>query len=273
MKKRLLAFALVLVMVLGLAACGKDKGDPNEIIIGDYTAYYTRSEFVTDYDGDDAIAIYLDFTNNSDEDASFIWSLYYTAKQNDVELEQATVFLSEDSFETLFDTSMEDVAPGETLEVALTYKLPDKTAPVEIDFSDLFDKETDHLTIDPATVGAESASAPAGDTAEGDAVTYKAASMITEGEELGEEMLSMMGDCYVTFNGDGTAVMDLFDEVFALDYDGEEFTMMGVSFADYTLDGDTLTFEMEGMEFVLTKTDEAYEVPAVTETPEDFEEE
>jgi len=273
MKKRVLALALVLVMVLGLAACGKDKGDPNEIIIGDYTAYYTRSEFVTDYDGDDAIAIYLDFTNNSDEVASFIWSLYYTAKQNDVELEQATVFLSEDSFETLFDTSMEDVAPGETLEVALTYKLADKTAPVEIEFSDLFERETDHLTIDPATVGAESASAPAGDAAEGDAVTYKATSMITEGEELGEEMLSMMGDCYVTFHGDGTAVMDLFDEVFALDYDGEEFTMMGVSFADYTLDGDTLTFEMEGMEFVLTKTDEAYEVPAVTETPEDFEEE
>ena len=148
-----------------------------------------------------------------------------------------------------------------------------KTAPVEIDFSDLFDKEKDHLTIDPATVGAESTSAPAGDTADGDAVTYKATSVIAEGEELGEDMLSMMGDCYVTLKNDGTAVMDLFDEVFALDYDGTEFTMMGVTFADYTLDGDTLTFEMEGMEFVLTKTDEAYEVPAVTETPEDFEEE
>lgn len=273
MKKRLLALALVLVMVLGLAACGKDKGDPNEIIIGDYTAYYTRSEFVTDYDGDDAIAIYFDFTNNSDENASFIWSMYYTVKQNDAELEQATVFLSEDSFDTLFDTTMEDVAPGETLEVALTYKLADKTAPVEIDFSDLFDKEKDHLTIDPATVGAESTSAPAGDTADGDAVTYKATSMIAEGEELGEDMLSMMGDCYVTLKNDGTAVMDLFDEVFALNYDGTEFTMMGATFAGYTLDGDTLTIEMEGMELVLTKTDEAYEVPTVTETPEDFEEE
>ncbi len=108
MKKRLLALVLVLVMVLGLAACGKDKGDPNEIIIGDYTAYYTRSEFVTDYDGDDAIAIYFDFTNNSDENASFIWSMYYTVKQNDAELEQATVFLSEDSFDTLFDATLLD---------------------------------------------------------------------------------------------------------------------------------------------------------------------
>ena len=160
MKKRLLALALVLVMVLGLAACGKDKGDPNEIVIGDYTAYYTHSEFVTDYDGDDAIAIYFDFTNNSDEDASFLWSMYYTLTQNGAEMEQATVFLSEDSFDTLFDAAMEDVAPGEMLEVALTYKLADKTAPVEIDFSDLFDKEKDHLTIDLATIGAEEAAAP-----------------------------------------------------------------------------------------------------------------
>ena len=79
MKKRMLALLLALIMVLGLAACGgKDKGDPNEIVIGDYTAYYTHSEFVTDFDGDDAIAIYFDFTNNSDEDASFLWSMYYT---------------------------------------------------------------------------------------------------------------------------------------------------------------------------------------------------
>lgn len=141
MKKRLLALALALIMVLGLAACGKDQGDPNEIVIGDYTAYYTRSEFVTDFDGDDAIAIYFDFTNNSDEAASFLWSMYYTPTQNGAEMEQATVFLSEDSFDTLFDASMEDVAPGETLEVALTYKLADKESPIEIEFTDLFDKE------------------------------------------------------------------------------------------------------------------------------------
>ena len=269
MKKRLLALALVLVMVLGLAACGKDKGDPNEIVIGDYTAYYTGAKIVEDSDGDDAIAIFFDFTNNSDEAASFIWSLFYTPKQNGTEMEQATVFLSEDSLETLFDTTMEEVAPGETLEVALAYKLADKEHPVEIDFADLFDKEKDHLTIDLATVGTENNS---GAAATGDAVTYKAISMNVEGEELGEDMLSMMGDCYVTFNGDGTAVMDMFDDVFQVDYDGEQFTMMGVPFSAYTIEDDTLTFDMEGAEIVLTKTDEDYEVPDVTMDPEGNEE-
>ncbi|MBQ9967625.1 MAG: DUF5067 domain-containing protein [Oscillospiraceae bacterium] len=274
MKKKLLALVLVLVMVLGLAACGdKDKGDPNEIVIGDYTAYYTHSEFVTDYDGDDAIAIYFDFTNNSDEDASFLWSMYYTLTQNGAEMEQATVFLSEDSFDTLFDTAMEDVAPGEMLEVALTYKLADKEAPIEIEFTDLFDSEKEHLTIDLATVGAAGNAAPTEETENGDAVTYKAISMNAGGEELGEDMLALMGDCYVTFNSDGTAVMDMFDDVFMLDYDGEQFTMMGVPFSDYTIEGDTLTFDMEGAEVVLTVTEEAYEVPAVTMGVEDAEEE
>lgn len=274
MKKRMLALALALIMVLGLAACGgKDKGDPNEIVIGDYTAYYTHSEFVTDFDGDDAIAIYFDFTNNSDEDASFLWSMYYTLTQNGAEMEQATVFLSEDSFDTLFDTAMEDVAPGQMLEVALTYKLADKEAPIEIEFTDLFDSEKEHLTIDLATVGTEGDTAPAEKTETGDAVTYKAISMNADGEELGEDMLALMGDCYVTFNSDGTAVMDMFDDVFMLDYDGAQFTMMGVPFSDYTIEGDTLTFDMEGMEVVLTVTEEAYEVPAVTMGVEDTEEE
>ena len=161
MKKRILALILALVMVSSFAACGgkgkgKDKGDPNEIVIGDYTAYYTHSEIVTDYDGDDAIAIYFDFTNNSDENASFLWSMFYTLKQNDVEMEQATVFLSEDSFETLFDSVMEEVAPGETKEVALSYKLADAEAPIEIEFTDLVENEKDHLTIDLAAVGTTS---------------------------------------------------------------------------------------------------------------------
>lgn len=184
MKKRLLALALVLVMVLGLAACGKDKGDPNEIVIGDYTAYYTGAKVVEDSDGDDAIAIFFDFTNNSEEAASFLWSMYYKATQNGTELEDCTVFLSEDSFDTLFDSSMEDVAPGETLEVALTYKLADPAAAVEIDFSDLFDKEKDHLTIDMATV--KPADAAPAEEAEETEETEEEAEEPAEGDKGGK---------------------------------------------------------------------------------------
>ena len=40
------------------------------------------------------------------------------------------------------------VAPGESLEVKMTYKLNDKTTPVEINFSSLYEDITDSLTID-----------------------------------------------------------------------------------------------------------------------------
>ena len=234
MKKRMLALALALIMVLGLAACGKDKGDPNEIVIGDYTAYYTHSEFVTDFDGDDAIAIYFDFTNNSDEDASFLWSMYYTLTQNGAEMEQATVFLSEDSFETLFDAAMEDVAPGEMLEVALTYKLADKEAPIEIEFTDLFDSEKEHLTIDLATVGAEGTAAPEKDADQetpqaektddptelsywaGDYYGWWVIDSVWEGEGFEE---GDWWDCCATIelDADGTGTMTLWDETLPKD--------------------------------------------------------
>lgn len=229
MKKKLLALALVLVMVLGLAACGKDKGDPNEIVIGDYTAYYTGAKIVEDSDGDDAIAIFFDFTNNSDEAASFLWSMYYKATQNGTELEDCTVFLSEDSFDTLFDSSMEDVAPGETLEVALTYKLADPAAAVEIEFTDLFESEKDHLTVDLATIGAEETAAPEKDAAPenpqtektddptelsywaGDYYGWWVIDSVWEGEDFEE---GDWWDCCATIelDEDGTGTMILWDE-------------------------------------------------------------
>ena len=290
MNRKILAIALVLLMLLGLVACSKDEGDPNEIVIGDYTAYYTGSKILTDYDGDEAIAMYFDFTNNSKEDASFIWTMFYTVTQNGTEMEQATVFLSEDSFETLFDTTMEDVAPGATLEVVLTYKIKDKTTPVEIEFSDLLDNHKDKLTIDPSTVPAGEVSAPAEEPeeepeepaeepeepadavilpADGDNAVYKATAMIAEGTEMGADILEMMGDFYAVLRGDGTAVLDMFDSVLEMEYDGTEFTLSGVSFAPYTLDGDTMTIDLEGTEFILTLTDEPYEIPDATEIPDD----
>lgn len=127
-------------MIFSFAACegtGKDE-DPNLIKISDYQAVYKGSEIVKYSDGNDALVATYDYTNNSKEAQSFEWSMYYTLTQGDTELEYTTIFVSEDSFDTL----------GESLEVKMTYKLNDLTTPVEIKFSDLLESDTDSLTID-----------------------------------------------------------------------------------------------------------------------------
>lgn len=148
--KKLTAIVLTAIMIFSFAACGgagKDE-DPNLIKIGEYQAVYKGSEIVKDNDGNDALVATYDYTNNSKEAQSFEWSMFYTVTQGDSELEYTTVFVDEESYDMLDESTRRDVAPGESLEVKMTYKLNDLTTPVEIKFSDLLESETDSLTID-----------------------------------------------------------------------------------------------------------------------------
>ena len=151
MKKKILALLLALIMVLSLVACGdkEEKNEnPNLITIGDHQALFTGAYITKDYDGDDAIVISLTYTNNSEETNSFMWAMFYSPMQGGAVLSNSTIFKSADSYEYIGEENMDDVAPGSSLEVALTYKLNNNTDPVIISFSDLLDEETGELTID-----------------------------------------------------------------------------------------------------------------------------
>lgn len=151
--KKVLSLILAVFFMCSLTACGEDtKGSDNLLEIGDYLATYKSSKIVKDSDGNDAIAITYDYTNNSDAAQSFNWAFYTDIKQGESNLEFAVVFASEDSYDMLDDAMGTEVQPGETLEVTTTYKLKDLTTPVVVEFSDLFDENTDSLTIDMSTV-------------------------------------------------------------------------------------------------------------------------
>ena len=65
-KLRILSALLAVLLLLGLAACGKaEPSDPNKIKIGPYELFYKGAKIMTDYDGNDAIVVTLDYTNNS----------------------------------------------------------------------------------------------------------------------------------------------------------------------------------------------------------------
>ena len=276
--KRVLALLLVLVMVLGLAACGKDKKieNPNLIEIGEHQALYKGAWITTDYDGDDAIVIPLTYTNNSKETASFLWSMFYTGLQGGIEMEIATIFVSADSYETLSEGTMTDVAAGGSLDLNLTYKLKNLTDPVVIEFSDLMDKETGKLEIDvtklevkpapdaeEAPAEPETPDAPEAPAADGP-VTYKLISFEAGGQEMGPDMVEMMGGGYIIFDGDGNGTFALFGDVFPITYDGSS---LGTPDGDlpYTVTADGMEFTMGDSTFVLEVTDETPELIA----PED----
>ena len=165
-KTKLLCLLLAMLMLLSsLTACGKDKAkDSNLIKLGDYELLYKGACIMTDSDGNDAIVLTLDFTNNGKDNASYLWSVDETVMQNGVELEVATVFTDYDTFETVIDGQFTEIAPGTTLEVKTAYVLKDAAAKVEATFEQLFGKKNGTITIDPSTLSREASADSTGST-------------------------------------------------------------------------------------------------------------
>lgn len=138
-KTKLLCLILAALMLLsGLTACGKDKEgkDSNLIKLGDYELLYKGACIMEDSDGNDAIVLTLDFTNNSKENASYLWSVDETVMQNGVELEAASIITDYENLETVVSDQFTDVAPGATLEVRTAFVLKDTTSEVKATFEE-----------------------------------------------------------------------------------------------------------------------------------------
>ena len=156
-KKRILSLILSAVMLLGLAACGKGKGDSSVMKLGDYELVYKDACIMEDYIGNDAIVMTLDFTNNSKETTPYVWSIVETVTQDGEELEFATVYTNLEAYEEVIDGQFSDVAPGETIEIRTAFVLKDTTSEVEAVFSELLGNKEGKITIDPSTLSRETA--------------------------------------------------------------------------------------------------------------------
>ena len=160
-KTKLLCLILAALMLLsGLTACGKDKEgkDSNLIKLGDYELLYKGACIMEDSDGNDAIVLTLDFTNNSKENASYLWSVDETVMQNGVELEAASIITDYENLETVVSDQFTDVAPGATLEVRTAFVLKDTTSEVKATFEEFLGSKKGTITVDPATLSRETVS-------------------------------------------------------------------------------------------------------------------
>ena len=184
---RLLCLLLAALMLLTLTACGdKEPADPNLIKIGDYTVLYKNAAIMTDDEGQDAIVLTLDYTNGSKEDAAFWIAVFEKAMQNGVQLDTALVYPDPNSYVSITDDKFTEVAPGTTFEVHTSFVLRDTTTPVEIKFSDLFEKKGGTITIDPTTLKRESPQeeAPAAEPAANEDAAAEAAAPVLTGDPL-----------------------------------------------------------------------------------------
>lgn len=145
------------VMVMVCMYCGGDEvgtdaavccSDSNKAVLGEYEAKITGYEIMEDYDGDNAIVITYDFTNNGKEAESFKWAVTERLFQEGEELEYASIFLSEDSLDMLDENVTKEIKPGRTLQVRTAHKLDSVEKPVILHLTDLFRQEVFKKELD-----------------------------------------------------------------------------------------------------------------------------
>ena len=160
-RRKLFCLLLAAVMLFSLAACGKGEDetkDPNLLTVGEFELHYKGASIMKDREGNDALVLTLDFTNNSEETTDYFWAIYETVMQNDTELETAVVYLNEETLEAVDDSQYQNVAPGATFEVQTAYELIDTAGEVEVTFEEMEGDKNDSITIDLSSVSRESAS-------------------------------------------------------------------------------------------------------------------
>lgn len=162
MKKRIrkiLCLLLAAVLLLSLAACGKDKEqaeteatEPTKITdpiqLGDYQVVYKGATIQKDLSGKDALVLVVEFTNNSENPIPYNWGVTEIVTQNGQNLEYATIITNPETLETLADEVVAEVAPGETRLIHSPRQLVASTGTVEVKFEDLMETASATIVLD-----------------------------------------------------------------------------------------------------------------------------
>ncbi len=158
--KKFLSLLLALIMALSLVACGSnantptpdDKNTPtNEQAkdeskgkLGDYAVQFTGFSLAKDYEGNDAIIVTYDFTNNSEEATSAMTALVIRAYQDGVQLSSAILMDAPDGYDA--ENEMKNIKTGATLACQTSFVLSSTSSPVEVEAEELFSFSDDQVT-------------------------------------------------------------------------------------------------------------------------------
>lgn len=156
--RKILAFILAIGMCLSMCACGGAANNsdvpiqnidttettPNSEetpIEPEKQSYHSAEilscEVIKDSDGNDAIAVHINWTNGGEESESFfLANLGTTMYQDGIELEWAYPDYDLENILSLQENQDLNLRPGASLEVVCCAKLHNTTSPVEIEVYD-----------------------------------------------------------------------------------------------------------------------------------------
>lgn len=151
--KRAFSMLMAAMLMLSLCACGSsapaDAAGPYDF--GDYELIYKGACVMSDSNGEDALVMTFDFTNNSKENASYGWTVFEKVVQDGEDLESTYVIADMENLTGVTDAYFTDVEPGNTLEVSTAFKL-NSMSKVEMTISDLLDDNVYTITVDPSAI-------------------------------------------------------------------------------------------------------------------------
>lgn len=125
--------------VENVAPSGKQEGEGT---LGNFTVKIGDAETVKDYEGNPAILITYDFTNNDEKAQSFGMSVMPKAFQDGIECKDA--YLPSDvKYE---DNYMVEIKPGKSITVQRAYKLDGETA-VDVEVTELISFDDKSMVV------------------------------------------------------------------------------------------------------------------------------
>lgn len=105
--------------------------------LGDVYIKIAAARKTVDYEGNPAIVITYEFTNNGDDAENFMFSTKATVYQSDIECSAGYAAFGDDTYSS--DNQLKDIKPGATLAVDAFYKLNDDTTNVEVEVGKIID--------------------------------------------------------------------------------------------------------------------------------------
>lgn len=119
-----------------------DAAPASEGDLGDYHVKILDSSIVNDWEGNKAIRVTYEFTNNGEDATSADIALYFHAYQNGIELESTFVGHEEDDVER--DNAEKSIKTGVTLTCATCFVLSDESD-VEVEAAELISLSDEKL--------------------------------------------------------------------------------------------------------------------------------